>query len=483
MSDSTPDFQTNPAAQTDPATYFIEGGNRLKVLALAEDVEDATGRLRSGPDGGLYRYDDGVYREDGEAMVRREADAKLGFLTRASHVAEVVHHFENREAAEPLAFDPPRERVVYAGNGILHLGTDWRQPVERIEPYTPDNAWLARVPWDYDPAAPAPARILAFLREVFVRWDGERWVSDEDTIRYVLALIGLAMIPRNVLRRAVLFHGKGRNGKSILLHFIRGLLGAESVSAVSLEALGSNRFAAAELRGRLGNICGDISADAGRDSSLFKQMTGDDPIYGERKFGQPFTFSCGAMPFWSCNVYPRSSDVTPAYMSRWAVIHFERQFPENAGTEAALKSYADDPEEMRGLLRLAVENAAWLLAHPHPTTEAVPQAMREAKRRFGENADTVKAFADEALVFDPAARIEGKQAYGWYKSFCEAAGMAAVGRTKFYERLEGIEGVERGPKTGNKLHFAGIELDETWTADSGVEAGQEMAELFLASNA
>jgi putative DNA primase/helicase len=469
---------------SDPTDYFVQSKSGrlsdLKVLTLAEDAEEPFGRVRSGPDGGLYRYDDGVYRDDGEQVIRQRADALLGYLTKNARVTEVVHHFENRESADPLAFDPPRGPVVYAANGILHLGRDWSNPVLSVEPYTPENAWLARVPWDYDPTAPPPTRILGFLREVFVRWDGQRWVSDDDTIRYVLALIGLAMVPRNVLRRAVLLHGKGRNGKSILLHYIRGLLGPENVSAVSLEALGNNRFAAAELRGKLANVCGDISDTAGRDSSLFKQMTGDDPIYGERKFGQPFTFSCGAMPFWSCNVYPRSPDVTPAYMNRWSVIHFERQFEENAATEAELKGHAEDATEMRGLLALSIQNAVWLLAQDKPTTDAVPTAMREAKRRFQENADTVRAFVDEAMVRTPTGRIEGKQAYGWYASFCDAAGMGRLGRNKFYERLEAIEGVERGPKSGNKLHFVGVELDETWTAGSGVQEPQELADLFVA---
>lgn len=58
----------------------------------------------------------------------------------------------------------PRGPVVYAGIGILHLSRDWEHPVEHVEAYTPENAWLARVPWDYDPDAPPPVRILSFLR-------------------------------------------------------------------------------------------------------------------------------------------------------------------------------------------------------------------------------------------------------------------------------------------------------------------------------
>ncbi len=468
----------------DPKEYFVVRPNgtlgSLKVRTLAEDVEGPVKQIRSGPDGKLYRYDEGIYRSDGEETVRYGANEFLGYLTRNNHVSEVVRFFENRESVDPLSFDPPRGAVVYAANGILHLSGDWRKPVARIEDYTPANAWLAQVPWEYHADAPAPTGTLEFLQEVFIRYDEARkeWVPDGDTIRYLLALIGLGMIPRNVLRRAILFHGKGRNGKSVLLHLIRSLFGVENVSTVSLEALGSNRFAAAELRGKLANICGDISASAGTDSSLFKQMTGDDPIYGERKFGQPFDFICGAMPFWSCNVYPRSSDVTPAYMNRWSVLHFERQFEENAAKEAELKALATDEAEMQGLLALAVQNAVWLITQAKPTTDTVPGTMQDAKKRFQQTTDTVRAFVDEALIKSPEGRVAGKDAYGWYRDFCEAAGMGKVGRNKFYERFEALEGIDRSKvKTDNQLQFTGVELDESWTAGSGLQEAAEIREL------
>ncbi len=459
--------------ETDAEDYFAEtksgGLGPLEVVKLAHDVEQPFMRIRSGPDGGLYRYDDGTYRSDGEEVVRFATNAYLDYLTRNAHINEVVRFFENREGIDPLSFDPPRERAIRAANGILRLSDDPASPVASIEAYGPQNAWLARVPWEYDPDAPEPVKVLGFLRQVLIRWDGEKWVPDTDTINYLLALIGLGMIPRNVLRRAVLLHGKGRNGKSILLHLISHLYGLENVSAVSLEALGSNRFAAAELRGKLANICGDISSNAGADSSVFKQMVGDDRIYGERKFGQPFDFTCGAMPFWSCNVYPRSSDVTPAYIGRWVVIHCPSQFEENAGTEQALKALAEDEAEMQGLLKLAVHHAVRLLSHPKPTTDAVPESMQKAKKRFQQNIDSVRAFVDEALIKDSVARIEGKEAYDWYVQYVEGAGMGRVGRNKFYERLESFESIERDEiTTGNKLWFSGIRLDETWTAESGV---------------
>ena len=56
--------------------------------------------------------------------------------------------------------------------------------------------------------------------------------------------------------------GRGRNGKTVFLNVLQALAGSDNISSVPLQVLAENRFAAAELVGKLGNICGDIDAKA-----------------------------------------------------------------------------------------------------------------------------------------------------------------------------------------------------------------------------
>ncbi len=170
-----PTSTTTTGKVPEPESFFVKHKDKLgtlKVLALAEAVEKSAGKpigkIRSGPDGALYRYDDGIYRGDGEELVRHGANIALRHLTRSAHVNEVVTYFKNREGVDPLSFDPPRGRAIYARNGIFHLSGDFENPIKEHEDYTPENAWLAQLPWDYIPDAPEPPRLMKFLQDVFV---------------------------------------------------------------------------------------------------------------------------------------------------------------------------------------------------------------------------------------------------------------------------------------------------------------------------
>ena len=72
--------------------------------------------------------------------------------------------------------------------------------------------------------------------------------------------------------------GKGDNGKSVLLNLIESFLGAENVSHVSLKDMNEDRFAKAELFGKMANICGDLESHKILDISAFKQLSSGDTL-------------------------------------------------------------------------------------------------------------------------------------------------------------------------------------------------------------
>jgi hypothetical protein len=88
----------------DSRTFFADtkkgpGTGRLLVGQLAAVTERHTGRVRASADGLLYCYDDGVYRDDGEALVRHWARYLLGAKATNHYVSEAVHHFVDRGRA------------------------------------------------------------------------------------------------------------------------------------------------------------------------------------------------------------------------------------------------------------------------------------------------------------------------------------------------------------------------------------------------
>ena len=67
-----------------------------------------------------------------------------------------------------------------------------------------------------------------------------------------------------------MFIGIGANGKSVLINILISMLGKQNVSSVPLQKLINDRFAAAELYGKLGNFCADISEQELRYLGEFK---------------------------------------------------------------------------------------------------------------------------------------------------------------------------------------------------------------------
>lgn len=428
---------------------------------LCEAVEADT-HFRVGPNGALYRYEEGVYRPDGEQVIRHRATGLLGQDFTPSRVGAAVEWFLARESVDPLSFDPPEGRVIYAANGILHLSRDPEHPVERVESYTHENAWLCQVPWRYvegDRSVTCPDQLIETVEQMFG--------GDRDRLKYVFGLVAVGMIPSNVLRRAVLFHGAGRNGKSVFLRYIRKLYGEDNVAAVSLEQLTSNRFMAAELCGKLGNICGDIGAQVG-DTAVFKQATGGDRIQAERKFGHPFAFETGALPFFSSNVYPRATDQTPAFLNRWTVVPFDVQFEESEETKVRLDALAGDEEAMTGLFNLSLMWAVGLLSHPSPTVDAVPQSMRAAKTEFLTSVNSVQGFLAEATERDPDRRASLSELFDAYRTYCTGAGLKPLGKPKFTEALD-LESDLDVIRPQNRKHYTGIQLRPEWVGETSAD--------------
>jgi putative DNA primase/helicase len=419
------------AVAVDPQTFFTDKG-RFLVGALAGAIERRLGRVRASADGHLYRYDNGLYRDDGEAQIRLHARALLGdeHGTRF-RVAEVVSYFRDRETATPLSLDPDDRLVIRARNGIVDpvAAVEARERGERYdpEPYTPENATTVRLPWDYDPEARCP-KIGAFLRDVF---DG-----DKATVWLALEVSGYALLSRNPLRKAFLLYGKTASGKSTFLWFLTGLIGKERVSAESLQQLGDNRFSPARLVGKLANICPDIGTRAPEDSSIFKSITGGtDPVRVERKGRDAFDFYPSATLLFSANEYPASRDVTDAYFQRWITIGFPRQFPEDAIKEAELRALTSDPAEMRGYLRNAVDAVGRLLVRGRFD---IPETSRREGEKMRQAVDSVAGWlASERVVVGDGGETDRRVAYRDYKLWMEDEGRKqfTLSRNRFYERV------------------------------------------------
>jgi putative DNA primase/helicase len=217
-------------------SFFTEEGfvpARLGEHLIAE------ASIRLGRDRRLWRYALGVYRPDGDDWARQRVRELVGERFRRRHLDEVCAYLRARLPS--LGDEPPERSSINCRNGLL----DWRSG--ELKPHSPNVVSINQLPVAWQPQAACPA-IMRFLAET-IPWDALDLIEE---------LFGYALYPANPYRKAVMLLGPGGNGKSTLLGLFRGLLGNANVAAVSLQQLGEDRFAAADLFGKLANICGDL---------------------------------------------------------------------------------------------------------------------------------------------------------------------------------------------------------------------------------
>jgi putative DNA primase/helicase len=260
---------------------------------------------------------------------------------------------------------------------------------EQLSPHTPDYLSLLQLPINYDPNTKCP-NILRFLGQILRPKD----------VFTVLQLFGYCLLRTAKYEKAVMCCGPGDNGKGTLLKLIERFLGEQNVSHASIQELNNDRFAIADLHGKLANVCADLKAEKLTNTGTFKMLVSGDTIRAQKKHGQPFEFKNIAKPIFSANEIPESEDQSYAYFKRWIILLFDRVFlGEDKDTNLIGKLTTD--EELSGLLNLAIIALRQLIKdNGFIHIDDVSSIQRE----YNQNATTIDDFLKSQCQIDVADR-------------------------------------------------------------------------------
>jgi putative DNA primase/helicase len=289
-----------------------------------------------------------------------------------------------------VLWERPLLDVINVQNGLLNVETG------ELSPHSPDHLSSVQLPIKYDPAAKCPA-IEEFVRQVFpadafnLAWEMPAWL----------------MLPDTSIQKSMLLLGAGGNGKSTWLALILAFLGSANTSSVSLHRLEADRFAVSRLYGKLANICPDLPSEHLAGTSVFKAITGGDPLTGEYKFKDSFDFVAFSRLVFSANTLPQSKDSSQGFFDRWLVIPFERSF---RGTSAEIPRKVLDarlsaPAELSGLLNKALDALARMTRQ---NGLSQPASVRKASLDFQATTDPLPVWLDLHTVETPNALVVKK---------------------------------------------------------------------------
>jgi putative DNA primase/helicase len=420
----------------------------------------------------IYVYEGGRYWELGEAWIEKRVQ-ELYPRAKASWVHEIVEEIRHSTFCDPSKFNSPPPNLVCVENGILDILTG------ELRPHTPDLVFLAKLPVRYDPQADCP-KIRKFLEEV---------CPDESDRRVLLEFFGYCLYRRYDFQQALMLIGEGETGKSTCLGILRALLGRESVAARSLQELVSDKFAVADLFGKLANIFPDLPSAGLADTGMFKALTGRDLIKAERKWGQPFTFENYAKLVFSCNQLPSARDQSDAFFRRWVIITFNQRIPPEKRDPKLLEKLTT-PEELSGLLNLVVRALREALERGRLSYS---RSTEEVRQEYLRRSDPEAFFVQTCLAADAGWGVAKKVLYRMFQEFCRMWKLVPVSDNTFHRRLPGLMGglaefrssfppKELGEKARRVLIWAGIRPREEVVEGMEVDTTYDGLKVVLGYN-
>lgn len=385
------------------------GPKQWRALPVVEQLGKLGWRFAKGG-GQLYTYTGGVYRPC-KATLLKYLTSFMGTEWMPGR-ADAVYRF-CLDASQELWERPPL-RTLNLKNGLLDLDTGI------LRPHEPTFLSAVQLAVSFDPDAKCPT-IERFISEVF----------PPDALRLAYELAGWLAVPDTSWQKAIMLLGTGANGKSTYLRLLAALVGEQNISALSLQSITDNRFAAADLYGKLANICGDIPAKALDSTSTFKAIVGEDPISAERKYGDAFIFKPFARLMFSTNEPPPTPDGSYAFFHRWIPIPFSRQFSDieaDKGLDAKLQT----PSELSGFLNLGLVAYEAARQRGAFTTSTSLQA---ASTDFKSSVDPAAAFLGDCAQADPTGRIGKPDLYVSYKDWAIKSGHKPLSSRRFNRRV------------------------------------------------
>jgi len=252
-----------------------------------------------------------------------------------SAVAEIVARI-HAETAQSIAVFQRSEPLFNLANGVLDLETG------KLLEHSPKYMMLEQSPVIHDPEADCP-RFNRYLDKTL----------DSQYHDVLGEMFGYSMWPRYDAHKAFILWGPPRTGKGTLLRILQEMLGRDNYSSVNLQDLIEDRFKRAGLFGKRANISGDLSRTPIKDPQMFQNLTGEDEVTIEFKYGHPFQMTNAAKLIFGTNNLPRLRKDDDAFYTRIAIIPVEHSFigHEDSSIEAALKT----PEELSGILNWALD--------------------------------------------------------------------------------------------------------------------------------
>jgi len=250
-----------------------------------------------------------------------------------------------------------------------------------------------------------------------------------DQYECLMRVLGYCLSSLTKGRKAFVFYGIGRTGKSTILNVLEAVIGGGLVSHEPFHTMSGER-AKAHYEGKRVNISRETSTKLNRNEESFKSLISCEFTTGSEKFEKQRDF-VATLSF----VFAGNSDIDFTFMDdaildRLVYIIFNKTIPED---EIDL----DLEEKLLGekdvIFSLALDSLKGLIEDKYDFKMA-PIAEEHIKHRryLIHNAES---FLDEKCKLSENGKVSKVVLYAAYVAFCKANALKPEGRNTFYDKV------------------------------------------------
>ena len=403
----------------------------------------------------LYREDRGIFWHLEDGAARQEIGRRDGLEFGAPDDQGRRKSIAMRQGLMGPVLKTIKDRATETGffagavpglafsDGFVRLGHGGK--LELVE-HSPEHR--ARHAYDF-PFCPG-AKPKRFLQAI-----GDMLIGDMDSqekIECLREFVGVCLLGQATkLQKALVLHGPGGTGRSVICSLVEAAFPAGSTVSVSPQQMGGkigdmNRT---PLVSKLLNVKADVSADEITDTGEIKsQITGDtsNARYGG---GTPFDYHPTAGHLFGLNTLPHTQDLTDGFFRRWIVLDFARQFTEAEKDPALLSKLMP---ELPLFVSWCLEGGAGALARGRYT---VPASAAALEREWRKTADPVKGWlidCTEKPHDGPISRrwASATECLESFNAWAEEHSFGEVTATKLGERLKDLRVEKKPTNKGNR---------------------------------
>ncbi|RZD40446.1 MAG: hypothetical protein CXT73_06495 [Methanobacteriota archaeon] len=260
-----------------------------------------------------------------------------------------------------------------------------------------------KIDYDNEEHAKIVNSINIFMEQLFV---------DENLRRYMWEHLATSVIGTNSNQTFNIYNGNGSNGKSVLITFMKKVLGDYADIAVPITLVMGNRTAIGIASPEIANLkgvrfaCMQESTKGDKlNDGVMKQLTGKDPLTGRKLFHDPITFYPQFTLVCCLNTMPTISSNDGGTWRRIRKVDFESKFIDIGAGQQISDVIADKQFPMdKYLEEIFDEWAPFMLAMLIDKAQERMglvddcEKVKEASNAYRNNEDYLTRFYSEKLV-------------------------------------------------------------------------------------